>query len=301
MDYLEWLRWPNGFECPHCDTRAAVREDGRYRCRKCRKRVSVTSGTLFDKTRTPLSVWFEVVWMIASSSEGVSAAHMHRELPIASYQTAWAMLGKLRRVMSLNHGAPLKGRVSVGLMTFGGAQTGSSGPPSESGLLVAGAIELTPKGWGRTRLNVIPDRSQTTLQNFVTENLELGSTVVLETSKRTPRAIEGYRYELTGLGPVANRTPGALTPIQRVFAQAKNMLATTYQNAGSIEHLSEYLDEFVFRFNLRHCPDRGAVFMWLLRQALIGTPITYRDLVQAPGAQPQDEKSPVVHPWRRLR
>ena len=51
------------------------------------RRVSVTSGTIFDKTRVPLTTWFEAIWLFTSSKAGVSAATLHRVLPISSYQT----------------------------------------------------------------------------------------------------------------------------------------------------------------------------------------------------------------------
>jgi hypothetical protein len=59
LDYLEWLRWPEGFVCPRCGHDGGWRlGDGRFGCAGCRQRWSVTAGTIFDKTRTPLTVWF---------------------------------------------------------------------------------------------------------------------------------------------------------------------------------------------------------------------------------------------------
>jgi len=58
LDYLEWLRWPDGFVCPRCGrTGGWAVGDGRYKCANCGKRTSVTAGTLFDRRRTPLTVW----------------------------------------------------------------------------------------------------------------------------------------------------------------------------------------------------------------------------------------------------
>lgn len=66
LDYLDWLRWPNGFVCPECGNAGGWRvADGRYKCAACGKRTSVTAGTLFDRRRSPLSVWFEAVWLFA--------------------------------------------------------------------------------------------------------------------------------------------------------------------------------------------------------------------------------------------
>ena len=62
-------------------------------------RTSVTAGTMFDRTRTPLTVWFTACWLFASQKDGVSALSLQRTLEIGSYQTAWAMLHRLRSVL----------------------------------------------------------------------------------------------------------------------------------------------------------------------------------------------------------
>ena len=67
LDYLEWLRWPAGFACLVCGHQAAWRlGDGRLMCSGCGNRSSVTAGTIFDRTRTPLTVWFNACWLFAS-------------------------------------------------------------------------------------------------------------------------------------------------------------------------------------------------------------------------------------------
>lgn len=74
LDYLEWLRWPGGFVCPGCGHTGGWRlGDGRFECWGCKIRTSVTAGTIFDRTRTPLTVWFTACWLFASSKDGVSA------------------------------------------------------------------------------------------------------------------------------------------------------------------------------------------------------------------------------------
>jgi Transposase zinc-ribbon domain len=36
LDYLEWLRWPGGFACPHCGHAGGWRlADGRVECGGC--------------------------------------------------------------------------------------------------------------------------------------------------------------------------------------------------------------------------------------------------------------------------
>jgi len=57
-EYLERLRWSQGFICPRC---GAIEEPyrisrGRLMCRQCRYQCTLTSGTIFEKTRTSLSL-----------------------------------------------------------------------------------------------------------------------------------------------------------------------------------------------------------------------------------------------------
>lgn len=71
MDYLEWLRWPSGFACPHCG-----QAGGRLECGGCGRRTSATAGTIFDRTRTPLTVWFHACLLFATAKDGISARHL---------------------------------------------------------------------------------------------------------------------------------------------------------------------------------------------------------------------------------
>ena len=71
LDYLDWLRWPEGFVCPWC---AGVGEwtdaPGMHRCSDCSRHVSVTAGTVFHRNRAPLTVWFEAAWLIDGLQAG---------------------------------------------------------------------------------------------------------------------------------------------------------------------------------------------------------------------------------------
>jgi hypothetical protein len=42
-------------------------------CGGCGRRTSVTASTTFDKTRTPLTVWFHACWLFATAKDGIFA------------------------------------------------------------------------------------------------------------------------------------------------------------------------------------------------------------------------------------
>lgn len=77
----------------------------------CDFHTSITAGTIFDRTRTPLTVWFAACWMFATAKDGVSAMNLKRVLEIGSYQTAWAMLHRLRSALVRPGRERLSGRV----------------------------------------------------------------------------------------------------------------------------------------------------------------------------------------------
>ena len=83
LDYLDWLRWPNGFVCPHCGCDRGWRApDLRWRCAGCDRRVSATAGTILHGTRTPLTVWFAAAWHLVNSKVGIFATQLKREMEL---------------------------------------------------------------------------------------------------------------------------------------------------------------------------------------------------------------------------
>ena len=101
LEYLGDLRWPQGLVCARCGVidEPWVQSRGRLTCRACRHQTSVTAGTIFDKTRTPLTTWFAAAWYITNQKFGASALGLQRVLGLGSYQTAWTIQHKLRRAM----------------------------------------------------------------------------------------------------------------------------------------------------------------------------------------------------------
>jgi hypothetical protein len=117
-----------GFVCPSCDADGGwATSDGRFKCATCGERASTTAGTLFDRRRTPLTVWFSACWMFASQKDGVSALSLQRALEIGSYPTAWAILHRLRAVLVRPGRDRLSGVVEVDETVMGGVEPGLTG------------------------------------------------------------------------------------------------------------------------------------------------------------------------------
>ena len=115
LAYLEALRWPDGFVCPSCGAMSTPSRvsRGRLLCKDCGHQSTVTAGTIFDKTRTPLRVWLAAAWYVTNQKLGVSALGLQRVLGLGGYQTAWTMLHRFRKAMVRSDRQQLHGSVEV--------------------------------------------------------------------------------------------------------------------------------------------------------------------------------------------
>ncbi len=289
LAYLERLRWTQGFVCPRCGCVGDAYRASRIRlmCPSCQYQGTVTAGTIFEKTRTPLRVWLAAAWYLTNQKQGVSALGLQRVLGLGSYQTAWTMLHRLRRAMVRPGREQLKGLVEVDETYL--AITDRQNPISPKGrksstskVLVVMAVEmLDPKGFGRIRLRRIADDSAACVIPFVEEVIESGAQVRTDGS--------GAYLTLKDLGFVHQRTVmlGSDVPahvsmagVHRVAALVQRWILGTHHGSVQPEHLDAYLDEFVFRFNRRTSNSRGMLFYRLLQQAVVTAPVTYRDVVK---------------------
>lgn len=272
--YLHDLRWPNGFECPHCGHRETwPTRRGQYRCAACDVQTSITSGTVFHQTRKPLRLWFQAMWHIASQKYGTNALGLQRVLGLGSYHTAWEWLHRLRRAMVRPGRGKLSGLVEVDETFIGGKAPGKRGRGAANKTLVAVAVEDKGElGFGRIRLRRIPDASSEVLSAFIRENIESGSQVRTDGwSGYTEVSAMGYEHHVEKQTEGIGENP--LPLVHRIASLLKRWLMGTYQGAVRPQHLDYYLDEYTFRFNRRTSASRGKLFYRLVEQAMMIDPV----------------------------
>src|SRR5437660_11556477 len=174
--------------CPRCGHGRAYElvNQRRHQCVKCRHQVSLTSGTVLHRTKTPLTYWFWAAYLMTTDKRGVSALLLQRQLGLPRYETAWMMLHKLRRAMVNAAREPLHGEIEIDDTWIGGPQAGLRGSRQLKGrraALVLVAVEKRGKGSGRVRMAVIPDFKTTTLKAFIKQNVIPGSTIYTDALK----------------------------------------------------------------------------------------------------------------------
>ena len=288
LRYLERLRWGDGFSCRFCgavDGGWWQMSDGLRRCAACRSETSVTAGTIFAGTRTPLVSWFAAIWYVVNQKQGVSALGLQRVLGLGSYETAWAWLHKLRRAMVLPGRELLAGAVEVDESYIGARRTGAAGRGVTGKPIVAIAVEDRGAASGRVRMRRIPDVTKATLTDFVLDHVARGAEVHTD-GWQGYFDIGRYRFKHVVTNVSASGDPAhvVLPHVHRVASLLQRWLLGTHQGAISHYQLDYYLDEFTFRFNRRRSRHRGLLFYRLLEGAVATDPHPYRALTSQSAA-----------------
>src|SRR3954454_20749427 len=114
---LEAVRWPNGPYCPHCgnsDSEKIGKVEGKshrpglYYCHECKGQFTVTVGTVFERSKIPLTKWWLATHLMGSSKKGMSALQLSRLLGV-TYKTAWFVTHRVREAMKPGNVGPMGG------------------------------------------------------------------------------------------------------------------------------------------------------------------------------------------------
>lgn len=270
FEYLRLIKWQNGFECPNCNHDKYWKlKPNILRCQKCKKKISITAGTIFQDLRKPMRLMFQAMWYVVCQKQGVSALGLQKILGLGSYQTAWVWLHKLRTAMVRPGRDKLSGLVEVDETLVGGSRSGKRGRGAEGKELILVAVEDKGKaGIGRVRFKHIPNASKKTLTKAIKELIEPGSTIRTDGWK-SYRGLEkkGYKHIVSSHRELElGEDPTPL--VHRLSSLLKRWLLGTHHGGQQFSHIEYYLDEFTFRFNRRKSRSRGKLFYRLVQQGL---------------------------------
>ena len=132
--------------CPGCGVADAklFKITGRraYACQDCGHHVYPCVGTSFEKSATPLTLWFHAMYLMTATRNGVSAKELERQLGV-TYKTAWRIGHELRKLMvgKNDSNPPMSGHVEVDETYIGGRAKGTRGRGAKNKTIVAGVLE----------------------------------------------------------------------------------------------------------------------------------------------------------------
>ena len=188
LDYIAAIRWKQGFVCPECGSKEFWKSKQlQWICVKCECQVRVLAGTLFQDTKLPMTLWFQMIWWFVGPKNGASALALMQNFGIGSYRTSWALLGKLRSCTALPMRHQLSGFVEVDEAFLGGTNNKE---------IIAVATEKRGAATGRIRLKHIKSRESSEIQDFITEVIAPGSRIVSDRHNSYPSIVKkGYLHD----------------------------------------------------------------------------------------------------------
>lgn len=304
----EWLEarvWANGVNCPHCGNTDAdkitklegkAHRPGLYQCNECREQFTVTVGTVFERSKIPLTKWLAALFLMTASKKGVSAHQVHRMLKI-SYKSTWFMMHRLREAMRIGgFMVPQMGGGGVVEIdeTFIGktaeAPKGRKKPGRAEREHVNTVLSLVERG-GSVRSFHIDSASVYSTLPIIRENIKRDATVNTDQAayykvlgkhfdehhavdhsaeeyvRKEMMMIEGKEYVVNTI---------TTNTVEGYFSIFKRGMKGVYQHCSE-KHLHRYLAEFDFRYSNRAAlgvndEDRAA----LLAKGIKGKRLTYR-------------------------
>lgn len=106
LDEIRRLRYPKGIFCSFCNKKTIhynVKGRTSYLCKKCRTHIYPLKGTIFEKTTTPLRVWFYAFFLMIHTRSHISIIQLQKELGV-TYKTAWRIYKLTRKLMEQKNG-----------------------------------------------------------------------------------------------------------------------------------------------------------------------------------------------------
>ena len=258
LDHLFQVRFGTDFDCPKCGRPAKYsRVKGRraYQCNWCANQLYPTAGTPFDRTRTSLRDWFYVMFLFTTSRNGVAAKRVEREIGV-TYKTAWRMCHEIRKYMgALDSDDPLGGPdevVEIDETRIGGKSRGGGKGRMDHLTVVLGMLE---RG-GELITRVVPNVRRSTLWPEICTNVLPGSTIHTdELRSYMSISLRGYRH-LTcnhSAEEYVSKRGASVNTIEGFWNILKRGIGGTHIHV-SPKHLSKYLGEFEYRWNMRAVP-----------------------------------------------
>ena len=173
-------RWPDGFRCPKCgEARHSYLEPRRlYQCSACGVQTSARAGTIFHKSRTPLTKWFLAIHLMTSAKNDIAALELSRQLDV-KWDTAWLIKQKLMEVMrQRNAGYKLAGLIQVDDAYVGGEKAGKSGRGAANKLPFVAAVATREGKPVYLQLRCVPGFTKEAIKAWAETSLAPGSHVL---------------------------------------------------------------------------------------------------------------------------
>jgi transposase-like protein len=292
---LEAVRWPYGPVCPHCgnlDPTTIAKVEGKkhshrpglYYCNACKGQFTVTVGTVFERSKIPLSKWMLAAHLLNSSKKGMSSHQMHRMLGV-TYKTAWFMTHRIREAMKVLAPEPLggDGKIVEADETYFGAKdhVTTRTKKSRPGLKSKRAVLALVERGGSVRTFHVKEATAWEVNKVLAQNIARETALHTDESALYKWVGQRFASHETVTHSLEEYVRGIVhtNTIEGFFSIFKRGMRGIYQHCGEA-HLHRYLAEFDFRYNNRKITDKERAVRAL--EGIEGKRLMYRRPGKAP-------------------
>ena len=260
LEHLWQVRFGDSVECEKCGKVGKFHRLSKapaYSCPRCGDHIHPMVGTPFARSHTPLQKWFYAMYLFTTTRHGVSAKELQRQLGV-TYKTAWRMGHEIRKYMAdVDGDGTLDGIVELDEAYIGGRRVGGK----KKGLTGRGADKAIVFGMvergGEVITRVVETASRRDMLPHVHRHVEPGTHI--STDEYMPyRALPKMGYSHGTVKHRAKQYVGGIDHVNNIEAFwliLKRSIRGTHVWVSK-KHLSKYLGEFEYRFNMRKHPDR---------------------------------------------
>jgi transposase-like protein len=282
--HLEELRWSNGVHCPHCGGTEKCKTTkmmskpskvnpepqevkGYYHCGDCRKRFTVRTGSVYERSHIPLHKWVLATHLMAASKKGMSAHQLHRMLGV-TYKTAWFMAHRIREAMNDTSPDQMGGdgeSVQADETYFGSKdeenrrttrvfdglpyKKNSRGPANKRAV-----VSLICEGKSRTFH--VDSANVETVTEILRQNVSPFTILHTDESRLYSKVGKDFADHQSVKHSAGEywRDGVSTNKVENFFSIFKRGMKGVYQHCSE-KHLQRYLSEFDFRYNTRDLTD----------------------------------------------
>lgn len=288
-EHYEKVMWGGVPVCPHCGGEKSYKLKtkgefkGLYKCGDCRKRYTVTVGTIFEGSHIKLRTWYIAMYLFHMHKHGISSRTFAADLGVTQ-ATAWYMLKRIRHAcgQEIDENEKSDALCSMDETFVGGKNKNRHKDKKVPKSQGRAHIDKTPVfGFmqnGVIFTQVIPDTSSKSLGPLVRKLVPEGATIITDEWGGYNGLNEDYDRQFVNhrTKEYVNELGYSTNNVENFWSHLKRGINGNYYQV-SRKHLQRYCDEFSFRFNSRKSPN-STKFIIALRSSQKGR-LRYKDLI----------------------
>lgn len=290
FDYAVAARWPEGVRCPTCDSPnvAFIVSRKKWRCRPCNKQFSVRVGTIFEDSPIRLGKWFAAIWMLINCKNGISSYEIARALDVTQ-KTGWFLLHRVRAaIKAKSFDKKLAGIVETDECFIGGLFKNmheskkkairAANTPKKRGGIGKTIVQAVLERNGEIRAQILEDVQVENRLAFLLEHVEEGAQLMSDELSDVNAIKEKFVHDFVDHQVEYVRGNVHCNGVENFWTLLQRTIGGTYVSVEPF-HLSAYVDEQAFRFNLRKENDAQRFVKAL--HMVPSARLTYKELTRA--------------------